>query len=124
MPRIARQGRCAAPGPPRLAAQTAPRVLYKKTASQPGMPPELYYLSNFHKGLNWLVERYADLLDETERAFIERFTGLAQSSQALLVRMIMRKGPHFRNSRLEYPEIGCARDAAAPLLDAGWLDTR
>ncbi|HTN30324.1 MAG TPA: VRR-NUC domain-containing protein [Pseudomonas sp.] len=88
------------------------------------MPPELYYLSNFHKGLNWLVERYADLLDETERAFIERFTGLAQSSQALLVRMIMRKGPHFRTSRLEYPEIGCARDAAAPLLDAGWLDTR
>lgn len=88
------------------------------------MPPELYYLSNFQKGLNWLVERYADLLDETEHAFIERFSSLAQSSQALLVRMIMRKGPHFRASKLAYPEIGCPRDAAAPLIDAGWLDTR
>lgn len=88
------------------------------------MPPELYYLSNFHKGLDWLVERSADLLDDAERAFIERFSGLAQASQALLVRMIMRKGPHFRASKLTYPEIGCPREAAAPLLDSGWLDTR
>ena len=88
------------------------------------MPPELYYLSNFQKGLDWLAERYADLLDDAERAFIERFGGLAQASQALLVRMIMRKGPHFRASKLDYPEIGCPRQAAAPLMDAGWLDPR
>lgn len=88
------------------------------------MPPELYYLSNFHKGLHWLVERYADLLDDREHAFIERFQTLAQASQALLVRMIMRKGPHFRASRLVYPEIGCVRAAAMPLLEAGWLDDR
>ncbi|HLT04361.1 MAG TPA: VRR-NUC domain-containing protein [Pseudomonas sp.] len=88
------------------------------------MPPELYYLSNFHKGLNWLIERYADLLDDGEQRFIERFGGLAQASQALLVRMIMRKGPHFRASKLIYPEIGCPRHAAAPLLDCGWLDQR
>src|SRR5690606_22995650 len=72
----------------------------------------------------WLVERYADLLDDREHAFIERFQTLAQASQALLVRMIMRKGPHFRASRLVYPEIGCARAAAMPLLEAGWLDAR
>lgn len=40
----------------------AARVLYKKTVSPHTMPPELYYLSNFHKGLDWLVERSADLL--------------------------------------------------------------
>lgn len=88
------------------------------------MTPELYYLSNFYKGLNWLVERYADLLSEQEHSFIQRFTQLEQAAQALLVRMIMRKGPHFRASKLVYPEIGCPRAAAAPLLEAGWLESR
>ena len=88
------------------------------------MTPELYYLGNFQKGLNWLVERYTDLLDQEEHRFIARFSGLAQPSQALLVRMIMRKGPHFRASKLVYPEIGCPREAALPLLEAGWLESR
>ena len=36
--------------------------------------------------------KQSDLLDAAERAFIERFGGLAQASQALLVRMIMQIG--------------------------------
>lgn len=88
------------------------------------MTPEPYYLNNFQKGLTWLIERYADLLDDSEHRFIEHFTGLAVASQALLVRMIMRKGPHFRASKLRYPEIGCPQHAAAPLLDCGWLQNQ
>jgi hypothetical protein len=36
--------------------------------------------------------------------------------------MIMRRGMFFRLSRLEYPEIGGATLAAAPLLDLAWLE--
>lgn len=83
--------------------------------------PRFYYLSNFHKALAWLHERYDDVLVEPERAFLRQFNELPVTSRALLVRMIMRKGPHFRASKLDYAEIGCPRQAAAPLLDAGWV---
>jgi hypothetical protein len=36
--------------------------------------------------------------------------------------MIMRKGTFFRLSRLRYPEIGDAAEAAAPLFGIGWLE--
>ncbi|PVZ20022.1 MULTISPECIES: VRR-NUC domain-containing protein [unclassified Pseudomonas] len=83
-----------------------------------------YYLVNFRTALAWLAERYADLLDAPEQAFIEVFGALPQPSQALLVRLVMRKGEHFRHSRLAYPEIGCPASAAQPLLALGWLCTR
>jgi hypothetical protein len=85
------------------------------------LPPELYYLENFRTALAWVAGRYADLLSDQEQAFICNFAGLALPAQALLVRMIMRKGPHFRASKLSYAEIGEVRQAALPLLQAGWL---
>ncbi|MDO9624067.1 MAG: VRR-NUC domain-containing protein [Pseudomonas sp.] len=88
---------------------------------QPQLDPSLYYLSNFHKALAWLRERHHDLLLAEEQAFLQRFGELALPSQALLVRMIMRKGRHFRASKLAYVEIGCPQQAARPLLDAGWI---
>jgi hypothetical protein len=88
---------------------------------QPQLDPSLYYLSNFHKALAWLQERHHDLLLAEEQAFLRRFGELALPSQALLVRMIMRKGPHFRASKLVYAEIGCPRHAAQALLNAGWI---
>ncbi|WP_345945773.1 VRR-NUC domain-containing protein [Pseudomonas sp. dw_358] len=80
-----------------------------------------YYLANFQRVLSWLASRYADLLDREEQAFIEGFQVVPQASQALLVRMVMRKGGFFRESRLQYAEIGCPRLAAASLLAQGWL---
>ncbi|PZR35212.1 MAG: VRR-NUC domain-containing protein, partial [Ectopseudomonas oleovorans] len=85
------------------------------------LPPELYYLSNFRTALAWVGERYADLLSDEERAFLDTFHSLARPSQALLVRMVMRKGCHFRLSKLVYPEIGDCLTAAAPLLELGWI---
>lgn len=76
-----------------------------------------YYLDNFQQVLAWVGRHHGDLLDETERVFIERFAVLPQPSQALLVRMVMRKGALFRASKLRYGEIGCPRQAAAPLID-------
>ncbi len=72
--------------------------------------------------LDWLAQRYPDLLDPGESQFIENFTQLAKPSRALLVRMVMRKGELFRASKLQYPEIGATPDAAAPLIALNWLD--
>lgn len=82
----------------------------------------LYYLHNFRQVLHWLGQRYADLLDADEQHFIQQFDRLPQASQALLVRMVMRKGVHFRAGKLNYVEIGCPHAAARPLLALGWVD--
>ncbi|KTC62752.1 nuclease [Pseudomonas fluorescens ABAC62] len=82
----------------------------------------LYYLHNFRQVLHWLGQRYADLLDPEEAHFIQQFDSLPQPSQALLVRMVMRKGVHFRAGKLSYQEVGCTHSAAAPLRALGWVD--
>lgn len=83
-----------------------------------------YYLDNFHRVVEWISERYNDLLTGEEHAFIERFTALPQASRALLVRMVMRKGDLFRAGKLSYDEIGCTQQAAQPLVELGWVDNR
>lgn len=81
-----------------------------------------YYLENFRQVLGWIAQRYDDLLDESERAFIRDFADLPLSAQGLLVRMVMRKGTLFRASKLNYQEIGDTREAVLPLLGQGWVD--
>jgi hypothetical protein len=82
---------------------------------------EFYYLDNFQRVLDWIVQRYADLLDGEEQAFIQAFAALPRPSQALFVRMVMRKGSLFRASKMNYPEIGCPVAAAQALLPTGWI---
>ncbi|MBN3862412.1 VRR-NUC domain-containing protein [Pseudomonas frederiksbergensis] len=81
-----------------------------------------YYLNNFMQVLDWLEHRYADVLSIEEQDFIRDFNRLPRESQALLVRLVMRKGVHFRAGKLSYVEIGDIASAAAPLLDLGWID--
>ena len=81
-----------------------------------------YYLNNFRQVLDWLELRYADVMSEAEPAFIRDFNALPRASQGLLVRMVMRKGIHFRAGKLTYAEIGDIAAAAQPLLARGWLD--
>ena len=82
---------------------------------------EFYYLDNFHRVLDWIAERYDDLLIAEERAFIAGFGALPRNARALLVRMVMRKGQLFRASKLNYAELGCPVDAARALLPTGWV---
>jgi hypothetical protein len=82
---------------------------------------EFYYLDNFQRVLDWIAERYADLLDSDEQEFIARFPALPQAARALFVRMVMRKGHLFRASKLSYAEIGCPLEAAQALLPTGWI---
>jgi hypothetical protein len=98
-----------------LYIRTVPRVL-------PDSPDPFYYLANFERALGWLDARCADLFDAAEQRFVQGFGALPRASRALFVRMLMRKGPQFRASKLDYAEIGCPRVAAAPLIEAGWLD--
>lgn len=81
-----------------------------------------YYLHHFHEVLSWVASRHGDLLDNQEHAFVSAFAELPRPSRALLVRMVTRKGEHFRADKLVYPEIGDTLSAAAPLIDHGWLD--
>jgi hypothetical protein len=83
-------------------------------------PP--YYLLNFERALAWITERYDDLLSAEERSFVGDFWSTPMASRALLVRMLMRRGVLFRVSGLTYDEIGCPREAAAPLIALGWVD--
>lgn len=85
-------------------------------------PHRFYYLHNFQRALDWIGQRYGDLLDAPEQAFLTRFTQLPQPSQALMVRLLMRRGPWFRVGKLVYEEIPGIAEAAAPLLELGWLD--
>ncbi|WP_274293922.1 VRR-NUC domain-containing protein [Pseudomonas putida] len=80
-----------------------------------------YYLHNFEQVLQWIALRYADLLDDSERAFIAQFPEQPRNSRALLVRMVMRKGELFRPSKLAYTEIGPPLPALQPLLERGWV---
>lgn len=81
-----------------------------------------YYLENFQTVLDWISERYSDLLTCEEKIFIDDFTSLPAPSRALLVRMVMRKGDLFRTSKLRYDEIGDTPQAAGPLVELGWVD--
>ena len=64
-------------------------------------PRPFYYLENFCAALAWLQQRYGDLLNPTEHAFIERFHALPRKSAALLVRMVGRRGDLFRTAMPE-----------------------
>ena len=85
-------------------------------------PHRFYYLHNFQRALGWIAERYGDLLDAAEQSFVASFAQLPQPSQALMVRLLMRRGPWFRADKLVYDEIADIDAAAAPLLALGWLD--
>lgn len=95
-----------------------------KARSRPPTLEPFYYLENFELVLSTILARYADLLAADELRFITEFPRVPQSSRALLARMVMRRGDLFRASKLNYPEIGDTRVAAAPLIEAGWLADR
>ena len=78
-------------------------------------PRPYYYLENFTVALDWLRSRYRELLAAEEQQFMVDFARLPVASAALMVRMTMRQGDLFRATKLNYAEIGCPRQAAAPL---------
>ena len=52
---------------------------------KPVLENPFYYLDNFHQVLAWIGERYGDLVDADERAFIDGFPALPQNARAVTV---------------------------------------
>ena len=88
----------------------------------PDLAPD-YYLNNFRFLLDWVQERYADLLNVEEQHFVQQFYQLDHDAQCLLVRLSSRKGPLFRRDKLRYREIASLDMAAQQLLGAELLQT-
>ena len=87
-------------------------------AAVPALPP-LYYLHNFETLWHVVESRYADLLRPAELELMRRFEALPQPARCLFVRLVLRRGPEFRVTRLHYPEIPDMDAALASLLASG-----
>lgn len=92
------------------------------TRNAPIELPTGYYLDNFQRLLDTVLERYDDLLDATDTEFVTRFRSLDRDAARLLVRLYTRKGPYFRLSKLNYPEIDDCANAARRLADTDLID--
>lgn len=84
--------------------------------------PEGYYLDNFIRLLDTVVERYDDLLSPDDSDFVRRFQALDLAPARLLVRLYTRKGPYFRRDKLNYPEIGDLDAALEVLAESDLVD--
>jgi len=80
-----------------------------------------YYLSNFQQLCAAVANQYDDILTSHERAFLEDFASLSEAARCLYVRLVSRRGPWFRDSRLAYSEIGELPHLIDALLSRGFL---
>lgn len=76
----------------------------------------LYYLRNAQQVIQLCLHHYADLLLTHEQTQLKQFIELEENTQALLMRMIMRKGSYFRYDQLQYAEVPMLDQAISALL--------
>lgn len=88
------------------------------TSIQADLNDPLYYLRNAHTLINWVSQRHGDLLDQHECDQLERFRSVPEPAQALLIRMVMRRGEYFRTDQLEYAELADINRLLGLLADA------
>lgn len=81
-----------------------------------------YYRDNFLILCDTVEEQYADLLDVSEQAFLDRFRALDFDAQCLYVRLVSRVGPWFRESKLAYEELGDTPPIVDRLLESGMAE--
>jgi hypothetical protein len=72
-----------------------------------------YYRDNFLRLCDTVQAQYDDVLSSEEHDALHTFRGIGFESQCLYVRLVCRAGPWFRESKLQYSELG----PIAPLLD-------
>ena len=82
-----------------------------------------YYRDNFLRLCDTVEAQYADLLQPGEQALLDEFRALDFRAQCLYLRLVSRVGPWFRESRLDYPELGEAGPLLDTLLDQAWVMT-
>lgn len=84
--------------------------------------PVGYYLDNFNYVLDFVGIQYEDLLTPEEVDWAHGFRRLSLDARRLYVRLCGRKGPLFRDDKLNYPEIGDIHAAIDELAIDGYLD--
>ncbi|WP_225307413.1 VRR-NUC domain-containing protein [Nitrincola iocasae] len=82
----------------------------------------LYYLRNAQQVVQLCLKQYADLLLPDEIQQLEQLLLLDESAQALLIRMVMRKGVLFRKDNLNYHEVPDLEAALQQLRMAELVD--
>lgn len=78
-----------------------------------------YYLANFHRLAQFVVDTYRDILTPEERLWYETLRTASEPAQRLYIRLLTRKRSTFRLSRLRYPEIEDLHPAAEELARRG-----
>jgi len=82
----------------------------------------LYYLRNAEQVVRLCLNQYADLLLPAETEALEGLLSLDLPAQALLIRMVMRKGTLFRTDTLEYSEVPDLEGAIEALALQGLVE--
>ncbi len=90
--------------------------------SSTSLDDPLYYLYNAKQVINLCLSLYNGLLLPQEVELLERFLSSEEPTQALLIRMVMRKGTSFRIDNLKYDEVPNQAEAIQMLVEAGLVD--
>ena len=81
----------------------------------------LYYLRNAQQVIALCLGQYADLLTTGETQQLQHLLQLDTAAQALLMRLVMRKGTLFRTDKLSYTEVPDLAAALKQLNAAGLI---
>jgi hypothetical protein len=91
---------------------------------QPGTaPPAHYYADNLLRLLGSVEAQYSDILNREERDLMLRIRRLPDEPLRLYARLLTRKGPLFRSSRLRYVEVPSTPEALGALACGGLIET-
>ncbi len=82
----------------------------------------LYYLRNALTLIDWVSQRHGDLLDTHEWQALEHLRSVSEPAQALLFRMVMRRGDYFRTDQLNYAELPDTSELLPLLTDADLIE--
>jgi len=86
--------------------------------------PDDYYVQAFLTVLDVVASSCATILTDQERDWSAAIVALSDDAKRLYIRLMMRRGAHFRLERLNYPEIVDLRAARDELVSNGLAGAR
>ena len=87
--------------------------------------PELtpkYYRDNFNYLLDFVVDKYKEILQENEWRFLRKYNALNEDAQCLFIRFANRKGLFFKTAKLSYAEIENIDEQLQILIEKGFIE--
>ncbi len=95
---------------------------HKLNDSQPSALAPDYYLQHFWQVIDGVEKQYWDLLNFAEHRYLKTLRQLSPPALVLYVRLINRKGPYFRQNKLDYLAAEQLPMALAELVKAQLLN--